>query len=567
MDATRPVSYDVSDYLAMARRHWWVVLGALTLGIGGASAATAVSAQVYQSATAVLVQPVGLDTNVVRGRTQGEINLDTEAQLVRSVAVAVEAAARLHSPTPPEKLISHLDLEVPANTSVLRIRFSAGTAADAQAGARAFAEAYLANRAATAKAAIDAQLVTLNTKIKDFRTQLAATNLDITRTPPTSSNLANLQSLRNTLVSQINTLADRANDLATITVAPGRIINDAGLPHRPVRPNHALYLGSGAVIGLLLGICLAFARDRLDRRVRHGIDVVRRAELTVLAELPSHSAPRFDDVYTAQGPGGRIFNRLRNEVLAALQPEDRVIMVAGTSGGVAGTLTAAHLAGALARAGNEVILVSARTPDIGADTPSLAHLLGVPTSPGLTDVLAGRANLARAIQRAPRTPRLRVITTGSAASAAGLLQSDGVRVLLDALSQRAEYIVVEAPSTSVSADAQSLAGLADAAILVVEAHRTRHVEVRDAAQQLRRVGARLLGAVVLPRLSSRAATTTAPVPSASATRPTTANLGPDDKPHIPDARASAAGALDAEPLDQATNRVPEPPQPTKRRQR
>ena len=47
---------------------------------------TARQPKVYESATSVLVQPTGAgqDTNVSGGRTKGEINLDTEAQLVRS---------------------------------------------------------------------------------------------------------------------------------------------------------------------------------------------------------------------------------------------------------------------------------------------------------------------------------------------------------------------------------------------------------------------------------------------------------------------------------------------------
>ena len=53
-----------------------------------------------------------------------------------------------------------------------------------------------------------------------------------------------------------------------------------------------------------------------------------------------------------------------------------------------------------------------------------------------------------------------------------------------------------------SADAQSLASLADAAIIAVELRRTRNTEVADAADQLRRVGTPLLGAVVLPRLTA-----------------------------------------------------------------
>jgi hypothetical protein len=65
------------------------------------------------------------------------------------------------------------------------------------------------------------------------------------------------------------------------------------------------------------------------------------------------------------------------------------------------------------------------------------------------------------------------------------------------------YVVVEAPSTASGADAQSLASAADAAVLVVETGQTRHSQVADAATQLGRVGTRLLGTVVVPRLQPR----------------------------------------------------------------
>jgi hypothetical protein len=128
-------------------------------------------------------------------------------------------------------------------------------------------------------------------------------------------------------------------------------------------------------------------------------------------------------------------------------------------------------------------------------------MLGVAAVPGLSDLLAGRVGLARALQRTPRIPSLRVITTGGAATAAGLMQSQRLKDTLETLRRQGGYVVIEAPSTASSADAQSLASFADAAILAVELRRSRRPALLDAAEQLRRVGTPLLGAVVLPRLS------------------------------------------------------------------
>jgi Mrp family chromosome partitioning ATPase len=210
-------------------------------------------------------------------------------------------------------------------------------------------------------------------------------------------------------------------------------------------------------------------------------------------------APR---VFAPQHSPGRAFHRLRNEVVAALPAADRVILVTGASVGRASTVVAANLAAALARADNEVVLVGANVPELGTDGLLLSEVFDVADVPGLTDVLTGRAKLSTALQRAPRAPRLRVITPGGTASAAGLLQSEAVRVALQSLRSQARYIVVEAPSAASGADAQSLASLADVAILVVETGRARHAEVADAARQLQLMGTRLLGAVVLPTLAA-----------------------------------------------------------------
>ncbi len=502
MDSPRPGSADLSHYLGMFRRHWWVVLVTAAAGLAAGAAVTGAMPKVYESQASVLVQAVDQDANSTGGRTKGPINLDTEAQLVGSGAVALQAQQLLRSTRSPVDLAKDVSVEVPANTTVLVISFDAPTPAEAQAGSHAFAEAYLRNRQLTAQAGLDQQVASLNAKIKQLTTSLTAINNRIALTKSGSSDRSNLESLRSNSQNQLNALTGRVNELTTTTVGAGSVISDARLPTTPISPNAMLNMASGAMAGLLLGLVLAFCRERFDRRLRTVTDVRDRGRINVLAALDDRTAPRFDDVLQPYGPGGRIFNRLRNEVLASLNPGDQIIVVTGASRGAATTLVAANLAAALARTGSDVVLVGAHLPDSVVDAAPLARILGVSPTPGLSDLLAGRVTLARAMQRTPRIPSLRVITTGGTATAAGLMQSQRLRDTLEAIRRTAGYVVIEAPSTSSSADAQSLASLADAAILAVELRRARRPALLDAYEQLRRVGTPLLGAVVLPRLTS-----------------------------------------------------------------
>jgi uncharacterized protein involved in exopolysaccharide biosynthesis/Mrp family chromosome partitioning ATPase len=501
MEPSRPSS-DLSHYLGAFRRHWWIALVATGAGLGGGAVLTQAMPKVYESSASVLVESVGQDTNAEGGRTKGTVNLDTEAQLVGSGAVAVKATTLLRSDMSPIELAKSVSVQVPANTTVLVITFKADDPREAQAGSHAFAEAYLRNREETARAQLDKRIRSLNLKVRQLTTVLTGINAKLAVAPKGSSTESNLQSLRNNSQNQLNSLTGRLNELTTTMVGGGSIISDSRLPEEPTSPNAWLNIGTGGMLGLLLGLGLAYLRERFDRRLVTPNDVRDRGRVPVLAALDERSTPHFDDVLQPYGPGGRVFNRLRNEVLAAMHSDDRIIVVTGTSRGSASTLVAANLAAALARTGSEVVLIGAHLPDSVIDAAPLARMFGVSAMPGLSDLLAGRVSLSRALQRTPRIPSLRVVTTGGAATAAGLMQSQRLKDTLQTLREQGGYVVIEAPSTSSSADAQSLASLADAAILAVELRRSKRPALVDATEQLQRVGTRLLGAVVLPRLAA-----------------------------------------------------------------
>ncbi|KUL36624.1 Wzz/FepE/Etk N-terminal domain-containing protein [Actinoplanes awajinensis] len=512
MEASRPPSSDIAHYLGAVRRHWWIALVATAAGLGVGTAVTQALPRTYESSSSVLVQSVDQDVNAQGGRTKGAVNLDTEAQLIGSGAVATKAAALLRTDVSPVELAHSVSVQVPANTTVLVITFKADAPMKAQAGSHAFAEAYLRNREETARAQLDKQIASLNLKVKQLTGALTGINARLAIAQRGSSTESNLQSLRSNSQNQLNNLTGKLNELTTTTVGGGSIISDARVPEKPSSPNTLLDIATGGMIGLLVGLALAYLRERFDRRLVTAVDVRDRGRVPVLAALDERTTPHFDDVLQPYGPGGRVFNRLRNEVLASLEPTDRIIVVTGTSRGSASTLVAANLAAALARTGSDVVLIGAHLPDSVVDAAPLARMLGVAAVPGLSELLAGRVGLVRALQRTPRIPSLRVITTGGSATAAGLMQSQRLRDTLEALSRQGGYVVIEAPSTSSSADAQSLASFADAAILAVELRRTRRPALLDATEQLQRVGTRLLGAVVLPRLTTRRAG----VPSAPA---------------------------------------------------
>jgi Mrp family chromosome partitioning ATPase len=77
-----------------------------------------------------------------------------------------------------------------------------------------------------------------------------------------------------------------------------------------------------------------------------------------------------------------------------------------------------------------------------------------------------------------------------------LLSVAELKQLLAQLRSVFEYVLIDAPGTSVSGDAAILGQVADAAILVIEADSTRRMSARKAKESLDAAGVRLLGAVL-----------------------------------------------------------------------
>lgn len=501
MDSNRTITYDLSDYAGMIRRSWWIVGIVAVVGIVAAGFYTMQQPKVWEASAQVLVLPVSTDTNAANGRTSGAINLDTEAQVVKSLTLSEAAGKLMQSKATPNSLLKRVTVTVPPNSTVLNIHFAGTTADEAVNGAKAFAQAYLTNREDSAKADIQASVTLLQNQIKVVSDSLAQEVARRAAMSTSDPNRGIADSTISNLNQQYSSLSAKLSTLNTTPVAPGEITSYPTKPGKPARPIVWLNLAVGGLVGILLGVFAAVTRERMDSKLRRAIDVDRRSNVPLLAELPPRIRPTLQDVFPIAGPGGRTFGRLRNEVVAIRPEGGKVIVVTGASRGPAATMVAANLATAFARAGEKAVLISANMQP-GAP---ISRMFDVPAAPGLLDVLSGRITISEAAQRAPRHPGLRVIPVGGAGSAGGLFQADAVRMMLENLKPEADFIVIEAPSMAASPDAQSLAFLADGAILVAELRRTTHVEIVDAAAQVRRVGCKLLGAVVMSKIDPRQA--------------------------------------------------------------
>jgi capsular exopolysaccharide synthesis family protein len=215
-----------------------------------------------------------------------------------------------------------------------------------------------------------------------------------------SAKLAELQASGEGSTALANDLASKEQQLETmqaLQTGNAALLQEANgasqVQPRPLR-NGLL----GLLVGLVLGIGLAFLRDHLDTRVRSASEVTERLELPLLARLPAPPRElrrnnRLVMVESPTSPDAEHFRVLAmNLEFVSHETAPKTIMVSSARAGEGKSTTAANLAVTLARAGRRVAIV-----DLDLRRPFLHELFELPREPGLTNLVVGHTALADAL--------------------------------------------------------------------------------------------------------------------------------------------------------------------------
>lgn len=436
------------------KKRIWVVLLAIVLIEALAVSSSLLEAPRYEASIKILV---GQRSDVNPTIAPSVLDLQqltlTMAQAVNTRPVAEAATRRLNLSMTPENLLANLDSEALEETQFIEVTYTDSDPQRAQRVVNAIGEAFSEQ---VSKVSLSANAVTA-------------------------------------------TVWERAT-----------------VPEVPISPDPVRRAFLGLLIGVILGVGLAFVLEILDDSWRSPEEAEQISGVLTLGVIPalglqrgkkggsaqmtrllgrSQSEDSSDWLVTISDPSGaasEAYRSLRTNLFYSIadDPPNKVILLAGPSSRMGKSTTCANLGVVLAQADRSTLIV-----DCDLRNPVLHKVFGLGNSYGLMNVLAGERKPEEVWQEP--VEGLRVLTAGPLPPhPAEVLTSQPLTRFLEQIRPKFDYVLLDAPPTQLVSDPTILAPQVDGVLLLLDAQSTRKGSVRQAIRGLEAVGANVLGTVM-----------------------------------------------------------------------
>jgi capsular exopolysaccharide synthesis family protein len=341
---------------------------------------------------------------------------------------------------------------------------------------------------------LDARVLSLSNSLANLENEVAlATTSDVVRANQTrpyfsaKRELEELQRFRQILDWKI--ASEKIDqDLPKTTMV--EIVDKAVPGLRPVRPNKPLNIALGIIIGLVVGVGLAFFIEYLDTSVKTIDDVERSLQCPVLGVIPQNVGLLVDE--GAESPHAEAYRVLRTNLLFSRKDDKlNTIAVVSAGAGEGKSTTVFNLAAVFAQSGQRTLIV-----DSDLRRPTLHKMLHVTNNLGLTNYLLKQNTLEEVVQTS-KVPTLDFLASGKLPSSSlGILSSAQMRDLIGELKLRYDFVFFDSPPIMGVSDASILASEVDMTLQVIQYRRYPQPMNIRAKQLVEKVGGNLVGIVL-----------------------------------------------------------------------
>jgi polysaccharide biosynthesis transport protein len=511
----------LQDYLRVVRRRKWMVVQAAVLLTLAAVAFSLHQQALYEASADVLLSAENVSSAVpgsVSGLSQDpERTTQTQAQVARVPAIVQGALDRVDAPgMTVADFLANSSVSSSPTSDILTFAVTNPDSALARQLANAYAQSYSAYRQKSYGDAIERSLTDVDGRLQ--RLERTAASLQGSGRRARLGALTAYGAQYSTLIDQQQTL-ESMQALQPSVASVLREADGATLTQPKTVRNGVL----GLVVGLVLGLGLAFLREALETRVRTTEEVsARLGGLPLLGRLPrppkrlrrSDKLVMLEDPASAQAEAFRMLRA--NLDFMTLDRDARTIIITSALEQEGKSTTVANLAVAFARAGKRVVLV-----DLDLRRPVLSRFFDL-EGPGLTQVALGHVPLEAALAGIaitdPPAPRrrlslrrrgnqnghvtrellgqLEVLPSGPIPPDPGeFVSSAALGKVMGVLRERADVVLIDAPAALHVGDVVSLSSLADGILVVARATALRRQTLAELKRLLSLVRTPALGFV------------------------------------------------------------------------
>ena len=476
---------------------WLIALAGILAGV----AAYAVSIRmtpIYEASTRLLVSAPssisGVDPSAL---VTTQTMTMTYSQMLLDRPVLQGVIDRLELPTTSDDLKKVISVDVVTNTQLMTITVQDPEPVQAANIANSMAAVFTERIRELQSQRYSASREGLQQQMTDMESQIASTNAQIALTtdPAALEQLQARLTQYRTIYSNLVTSYEQVR-LADEQTSTNVVVSEpASAPTIPVSPKTTRNVVLAAMAGMLLAAGVVFAADSLDDSIKNPEVIQRRFGLPILGMIASHQSEGGRPIALNQprSPVAEAFRSLRtNLTFTGVDTPLRRILITSPTPEDGKTMVSANLAVVMAQGEKKVVLI-----DADLRRPKIHQKFGMVNASGLTDLFVTQPENYNRIVHSNGVPRLSIVSSGPLPpNPAELLTSQKMIRIMDQLSKDSDMIVIDTPPVLTVTDAAGLAPAVDGVVLVVKPGKTKMSALQQAVEQLRAVGARVLGVVM-----------------------------------------------------------------------
>ncbi len=267
------------------------------------------------------------------------------------------------------------------------------------------------------------------------------------------------------------------------------IVDPAGPPEKPSKPNKLLNIGLGFMVGIVGGLGLAFLFENLDTTLYSTEQIEAISKVPIIGKVPRLGKQNSFENMNADFAYGEAFRRLRTNILSTDIPIRTLLITSGQPREGKSRIVA-NLAFIIAQSGRKVAVI-----DADLRIPAQNKLFNIENDNGLSSILEQKTQFTNE----PRSSVFQgvfIIPSGPLPpNPSELLGSDQMRMLIEKLKNLVDIVLIDSPAALAVADAAILAPMVDAIAIVVCRGKTSKGEVQTVLTQLGKSNGNIIGII------------------------------------------------------------------------